>query len=158
MVEMEKQVLKVYGPYISKIDGRKRVLLYFNDKSRTTKSLARFLYEQKHGKLPAHLTVDHIDEDFINDDLDNLQPLTREENIKKAWENGTNAAKEWFKGFCPQCGVEFVKPMNHVRHNRKQGKPGPYCSKSCAGKFNQTKQKTFRKSKPIILTKPPINC
>ena len=80
---MEKYILKVYGPYISKQDGRKRVLLYFNDKSKTTKSLARFNYEQKHGKLPAHLTVDHIDEDFTNDDIDNLQPLTREENIKK---------------------------------------------------------------------------
>ena len=77
---MYKHILKVYGPYTSKCDGRKRVVFYYSDKSTSTTSYARYLYEQANGILPDELTVDHIDEDFTNDELDNLQPLTLLEN------------------------------------------------------------------------------
>lgn len=37
---------------------------------------------------------------------------------------------------CPQCGEPFEARMRHVRHNRKQGKAGPFCGKRCAGKYS----------------------
>ena len=144
---MEKQIIKIYGPYFSKRDGRKRIVFYYSDKSTSTTSYARYLYEKANGVLDDELTVDHIDENPNNDMIDNLQPLTRIENIKKARANGKQAT-EWFEGFCLECDKSFIKPMRDVRSNQfVKGKPGPFCSRSCSGKFNQRKQKEFRKSK-----------
>lgn len=136
----DKIVLKVYGPYISRKDGRKRVIIRYSDLSMSVRSYARFLYEQKNGKLDKLLTVDHIDEDFRNDNIENLQPLTRKENIQKAWKAGTNKPKEWFTANCQICNNLFTRPKNIVDHNLKQGKAGPFCSRKCAGTYNQKVQ------------------
>ena len=148
---MYKHILKVYGPYTSECDGRKRVVFYYSDKSTSTTSYARYLYEQANGILPDELTVDHIDEDFTNDELDNLQPLTLLENINKARENGKQNT-EWFNGICVECDKPFIKPMRQIRGNQfVKGRPGPFCGKSCSGKFNQRKQINFRKSKAHVV-------
>lgn len=154
MVELvdsvEKQLLKVYGPYVSKRDGRKRVVFYYSDKSTSTTSYARYLYEEANGVLPDDLTVDHIDEDFKNDDIENLQPLKLLENIQKARQNGKQAT-EWFEGLCLECDSSFAKPMRQIRGNQfVKGKPGPFCSRSCSGKFNQRKQINFRKPAHVV--------
>lgn len=135
-----KKILKVYGPYTSKKDVRKRVVFYFDDKSTSTTSYARFIYEQENGKFDTALTVDHIDEDFANDIIENLQPLTRIENIQKAWQTDKNKPKEWFEGVCQICDIKFIKPMRDVKHNQlKQKKSGPFCSRKCAGTYNARK-------------------
>jgi hypothetical protein len=122
--------MKVYGPYTRK-DGRQHVILY-KDGLRTTVSYPKYLLEQKLGhSLSSCETCDHIDNDFTNNNLDNLQVLTREKNAAKA-----NAFKPRELGTftCPVCKCSFTKPMNYIRGNLKQGKSGPYCSRSCAGK------------------------
>ena len=82
------------------------------------------MYEQANGILPDELTVDHIDEDFTNDELDNLQPLTLLENINKARENGKQNT-EWFNGICIECDKPFIKPMRQIRGNQfVKGRPG----------------------------------
>lgn len=141
---MEKKILMVYGPYISKRDGRKRVIIVYDDKSKTTRSLARFMYEQENGKIDPALTVDHVDENPFNDVMENFQLLTRSENAKKARQ--FKQLTEWYEGVCLECNKLFMKPMRQIRHNQgSQNKPGPFCGKSCAGRFNQRKQKEFRK-------------
>lgn len=124
-------IVKVYGPYSRKEDKRKVVVLRMSDGSLTTKSYARFLYEQSNGEIgDINLTVDHIDEDVTNDTLDNFQLLTRSDNIIKA------GGYPLYKGFCPQCGNGFTKRLSDVRGNIKKGKAGPFCSRYCAGKRN----------------------
>ena len=54
-------------------ETRKGVLMSFHS----------FLYAWYKGEVPAGYDVDHIDNDTLNNDLDNLQLLTHEENIKK---------------------------------------------------------------------------
>lgn len=152
MVELVKQILKIYGPYTSRRDGRKRVVFYYSDKSTSTTSYARYLYEKANGVLPDDLTVDHIDEDFTNDVIDNLQPLTLLENIQKARDSGKLIDTEWFKGICLECEKPFTKPMRQIRGNQfVKGRPGPFCSRSCSGVFNQRKQKNFRKARVVQL-------
>lgn len=147
-----KRLLKVYGPYVSKRDGRKRVVLYYSDKSTSSTSYARYLYEQANGILPNELTVDHIDEDFTNDIIDNLQTLTLLENIQKARNSGKQQT-EWFEGICLECDKSFTKPMRQIRGNQfVKGRPGPFCSKQCSGKYNQRLQRNFRKPKMFILS------
>lgn len=127
------QIVKVYGPYSRKEDNRKVVVLRLSDGKLTTKSYARFLYEQEHGLIgDKDLTVDHIDENEENDILDNFQLLTRKENIKKSAKKS-----EIYFGFCPMCSNGFSKFMRNVRSNQeKKNKAGPFCSRSCAGKYN----------------------
>ena len=75
-------------------------------------------------------TVDHIDDDFTNDDLSNLQLLTLVENIKKQHERSPRKIYEFI---CPCCEKPSQKYLNEVTSNWKKGKSGPYCRKSCAG-------------------------
>lgn len=140
----EKILLKVFGPYICK-DGRKRVVFYFNDKSTSSMSYARYLYQIEKGEIDKELTVDHIDENRENDVIENLQPLTRLENIQKAILNGKMKETEWFEGTCVECNKVFIKPMRQIRNNQfKQKKVGPFCSRSCAGKHNQRLQMQYK--------------
>lgn len=48
-------------------------------------SLSKFLYAWFNGKVPAGYDVDHIDNNPFNNSLENLQLLTRYENIHKRY-------------------------------------------------------------------------
>lgn len=126
--------MKIYGPYTRK-DGRKHIIKYENGK-RITQSYPRYLMEQKLGRelLPTE-EIDHKDNDHTNNDIDNLQILTKRENIKKEYIR-SGRTKTLYKGICPMCNNSFVKELRRVIDNKKQGKAGPFCSKSCAGKYS----------------------
>lgn len=121
--------MKIYGPYL-RPDGRKHIVIIHADKTRQTKSYPRYLLEQHIGReLTDDETCDHKDDDFTNDDIDNLQILSRADNINKA-----KQSRAFFEFNCPMCGNLAFKPLNQVKHNHQLGKRGPYCSRSCAGK------------------------
>lgn len=123
--------MKMYGPYLRK-DGRKHVVILHEDGTKQTKSWPRVLMEQHLGRelLPEE-TVDHIDNDFSNDAIENLQVLSRVENIQKEHKRNPRKIYEFN---CPECGDFSTKYLNEVLHNRKLGKKGPYCSRKCAGR------------------------
>lgn len=82
---------KVTGPY-TRSDGRKHLCLNNSklskgDPNKTrTLSYPKALVEVREGRLLAdNETADHIDEDFTNDDLNNLQILTRIGNAIKSF-------------------------------------------------------------------------
>ena len=51
---------------------------------------------------------------------------------------------------CPECKSEVVVLTREVRHNQiKRGREGPFCGRSCAGRWNQRKQKFGRGGMPI---------
>lgn len=120
----------IYGPYPDKT-GRRRIVFVYPHRT-TSISYARYLMQNNLGReLDKNEEVDHIDNDFTNDDIGNLQILSKEENHRKQLE--LQAAEIW-TGNCGICGVQFSKAASQVRANLKQGRSGPYCSKSCAGK------------------------
>ena len=128
--------MKIYGPYTRK-DGRQHVILYENNKRKTV-SYPKYLLETKLGRsLLPHETCDHIDGNPLNNSLDNLQLLSRSDNIRK---HAALLPAELCTFTCPICLCSFTKRMHHIRHNRKQGKRGPYCSRSCAGKAGRVAQ------------------
>ena len=133
--------MKIYGPYTRK-DGRKHIVKYKNGK-RTTQSYPRYLMEQHLGRpLLDTEEVDHTDEDYTNDDINNLQLLTKIENVRKNIIH-TDKKPEIFEGICPICSTPFTKEMRHVKDNQiKRGKAGPFCSRSCAGKYSTSRQRT----------------
>jgi hypothetical protein len=138
--------VKVYGPYLRK-DGRKHLIVIYDDGRRKTVSYPKYLLEQKLGReLLSHETCDHIDGDYTNDSLDNLQVLSRADNAAKAM---VIRPAEMGYFVCPECHASFYKSMRDVRWNQlAQNKAGPFCSKACAGKYGQRLNKTFRGGKP----------
>lgn len=123
--------MKIYGPYKRK-DGRSHIIL-INNKKRTTISYPRFLLEQHlQRKLLPTETVDHINNDFTDNRIENLQILTLIENNKK--ENILHPRKT-YTFICPNCEKEATKWENNVKNNLKKGKQGPFCSRKCAGQY-----------------------
>lgn len=132
--------MKVYGPYIhstGQLKGRRYVNIVRHDGSRTTMLYSRYIMEQHVGReLYYDETVDHIDEDFTNDDISNLAILTRAENAGKS--SRLRQSIEWHEFICPYCKCIAKKNARHVRHNRKLGKKGPFCGRQCAGKWSMS--------------------
>lgn len=137
----DKSVKTVNGPYIhttGRLEGRSYVDIYFDDGTKTTKLYSRFLMEKHLGrKLKYDETVDHINEDPTDDRLENLQVLSRSENARKS---ASKRSIEMITFRCPECGEWVEKKARNVRSNRKKGRDGPFCGKSCAGKHSARKQ------------------
>ena len=75
---------KIYGPYPRKSDGRMQLVLS-KGKLKITKLYAKFLMEAFLGRiLSKEETIDHINENPLDDRIENLQILTREENTRKS--------------------------------------------------------------------------
>lgn len=127
-----RTIKKVYGPYTRR-DGRKHVIILFTNGTRDTVSYPKFLMEQHLGrKLEDWETVDHINDDFTDDRLENLQILSRADNVKKSAKG-----EETITFICPVCNKEATKLARNVRHNQgTYRRLGPFCSRSCAGKHN----------------------
>lgn len=81
---------KVFGFYVRK-DNRKIVILQsLEDSKLKTVSYPKFLIEQHLGRyLTKDETVDHINADFTDDKIENLQILSRAENAAKSFKDGT---------------------------------------------------------------------
>jgi hypothetical protein len=104
--------------------------VWYDDGSHGTTLYSRYLMEQHLGRrLDPHAeTVDHINDDFTDDRLENLQLMTRADNARKS-----ARPAETMDFTCPRCLNDFVGSARRYRDNQvKQGKRGPYCSSSCA--------------------------
>lgn len=131
---MALKVSHYRGPYFSKFYGRKYMVeVYTSGKSKQL-WLSRYLMQQKLGReLLNSEHVDHIDEDKTNDDIANLQILTKSENTSKHNESRGNL-KGILTYLCPSCEKLFERKVKIVESNAKYNKTGPYCSKSCSSK------------------------
>lgn len=74
-----------HGYVVTNPENRKTLILFNSDEDRSSTQYARYLKAVSIGRfLSDDETVDHIDEDKTNDDIDNLGILTRAENIEKS--------------------------------------------------------------------------
>jgi len=64
--------------------GYLTVGLFFNKKN-YCKYVHRFVYETFKGEVPDGLEIDHVDGDRTNNSLENLDVVTRRENINRAY-------------------------------------------------------------------------
>ena len=110
--------------------GRKRVDLVNSEKDRTTISYARYLMCVKLGYLlSSEYEVDHIDRDCSNDEISNLQVLTKEEHLLKTTKEATTGRTTKLLT-CECCGKHFEREVRQIRNNRQ------FCSYSCNGKMS----------------------
>ena len=138
-----ENVRKVYGPYLRK-DNRQHVVIVFNDGMKKTVSYPKFLIENYTGNiLDLNETVHHIDGDFTNNALTNLEILIRPIHARQ------HAKKLISQKFiCEVCSTEFElvgQKLHDAATNRLKGKVGPFCGRSCAGKAShQTSKYTIQ--------------
>lgn len=102
-------------------------LVHKVDRSRTTLSWARYLMCVEMGRvLESREHVDHIDEDKLNDEMENLQILTPGENTRK---NARKRGRLWVELLCLGCEEKFFRPKSKT-HLSKGGRTTS-CSSKC---------------------------
>ena len=120
--------LQTYGPYTRR-DGRMHVILVRHNsagsiESRRTVSYPKYLVEKYLDTyIDERYTIDHIDGDFTNNELDNLRIVLRDRHS-----SSHALMRETLTKQCVVCGGSF----NTTHANRAT------CSKHCAGVLSRT--------------------
>lgn len=136
-METDKEGIRYY------IGTDNRVRGYIPGTSRIT-SYPRILMSNYLGRtLKPNDQVHHMDGNPLNNDIDNLLVLPRElhdliheHDYRKYYDR---------IAICNYCGKEFVwkahsQQQYYMNSKRRKNMRGPFCSKSCAGKFGTDEQ------------------
>lgn len=130
-------VKNVNGPY-KRPDGRLHITAVVNGK-RTSVSYPKYLLLLEGHEFGEDDTVDHIDRNFNNNDLPNLQILPRSEHAKK-----DAISVKPVELICLECGKTFGRTVRTVNNSAVKKKAGPFCSKVCVGKYGSDVQNNKR--------------
>ena len=129
---------KMYGPYNNSKDGRLRCVVVFQDGKKKTVSYPKYLMEVHLGRyLTSDETVDHIDGNFLNNDLSNLQVIDRRLHAQMDVRRNVDVVVS-----CRYCGKSFTIAGSTLsdrnRSDRKQS--GYFCSRRCSGLYGKAIQ------------------
>lgn len=141
----------VIGPSQGK-DKRLRVSIFFPNGECRWVSYPKYLMECYLGRyLEKNETVDHIDGNFLNNDISNLQVLDRLEHIKN-----DAVRNEDIEVTCQMCGKIFTIKGNtlHNRNRKDRTQSGYFCSKTCTGRYGAYVQNGYIKPQKVDIIKP----
>ena len=127
---------KVYGPYRRKTDNRYHVIAIDKEGKRKTISYPKYLMEMHLNRyLLRSEEVHHIDENVTNNDLSNLE-------VKDGAEHKRLHKTKYFNNIivkCIWCNKQITltpkQQSTRTREIRRKNVNGPFCSKSCSGKY-----------------------
>lgn len=126
---------KIYGPY-NRNDGRQHVITIQNGIKRTV-SYPKFLMEKHIGRfLLENETIHHKDGNPKNNNVSNLEIKLKKEHSR------LHSLKYISESFiCPICNKKFTLEGKRLRkfysNKRLRKSKGPFCSKSCVGKYGK---------------------
>lgn len=122
------------GYIVTNKELRNHVCLFNSSTDRTTISLARYKMCCKLGYiLEDYYEVDHIDNDKTNDNIENLQVLTKEQNRAKETERYNRYEKVFHDQICPACNKEFKVSSKIYNGRIKLNKDHRFfCSSKCS--------------------------
>jgi hypothetical protein len=126
---------KRYGPYRSTNGYMYWWDQYPNGKSRQVWVHREVAAEMVGRRLGSEEHVHHKNRIPWDNRPENLEVLPRSIHLAQHGRRSNT----FLTIICPMCGKEAVLRARFVRHNRKQGKAGPFCGKSCAGKWSHLK-------------------
>jgi hypothetical protein len=135
----------VYGPYVSKEDGRSRCVIVHENGHKQTISYPRMLVESYLGvSLADNEDVHHIDGDVSNNDISNLEVVLKSQHVR---EHSIKYKEDIFVP-CYYCGINItLTPAKQSQRSRdkSRGKVGPFCSRRCSGKYGADVQRAAKK-------------
>lgn len=125
---------RIYGPYKGK-DNRLRICIVNEDNSRSVKSYPKYIIEQYLGvELEVNEHIHHIDGNPLNNDISNLEIVYAKDHVR---EHSTKY-KDDLQVICIYCNKNFILTPKQQRYrfrNGNEGKNGPFCSRTCSGKY-----------------------
>lgn len=102
-------------------------------KERATVTYAKYVMSVKHGRrLSREEEVDHVDGNKLNDDVSNLEIVSRKENKRRY---DLAHPEKVVSLECDYCHRTFSRVRRQTSHS-KPGQVGNYCSRSCNGLAN----------------------
>lgn len=107
-------------------------VIYFNNKKKSI-PYHKYLWEKENGKTPKGYIIHHKDKNKLNNSLNNFELLTRSEHAKLHYKAPIEST--FIELICKYCNKKFPRRRSYEKHNRKN-KVGPFCGKSCAGKWS----------------------
>ncbi len=121
-----------FGYLVTNPEGRKTVILYNSHTDRSSTQYARYLLAVRIERyLTSDEEADHRDDDFTNDDINNLQILSKEGNQNKKY-NRMTATRDVP---CANCGNVFTYALSEIKDRQRRGVEDICCSRSCATKY-----------------------
>lgn len=130
---MKKEIWRSSLTKMAGYIGRK---IIYDDGTSHTSYEHREVMERYLGRsLSSCEVIHHKDGNGENNVLENLEILTVSGHAKR---HARKAAPVGLR--CALCGNAFMRTARYERHNRKQGKAGPFCSKVCAGRWSRNEQ------------------
>lgn len=140
----------IHGPYRKK-NGRLIVGLYSTSARLRTVSYPKLLLELSIGRrLVGDETCDHIDDNFHNDNISNLQVLSRAANLAKHI-----PPQETIVLNCTYCGTEFKRLLWRHKINHKSNRHAWFCTKSCKDRYGSLQRRQQRNCPIVAVIKIP---
>lgn len=134
-IELQEPYKSHFKPFgtVSKMSSGRRIIYFTKlDGVQTGTSYARYLMAVKLGHFIADdLEVDHIDNDFTNDNIDNLQVLTSEQNLKKYHKHYKENIQQYYELTCAKCYKKYI--VEQKDYTKTLVNTNTYCSKKCLG-------------------------
>lgn len=155
---------EVYRSPVCFIEGYRAYTVHYDTGKKTTVLEHREIMEKLIGrKLSSNEHVHHKDENKLNNSIDNLIVLPREAHALHH-----HPKEPMMKLICINCECEFERIPHRERSERKRGKIGPFCGRSCLSKYfssssqllkfqNAGKSFSGRKSKDGIHASKKLN-
>lgn len=124
-----------FGYLVTNKEPRRNIILFNSKSERSTISYARYLISVQIGRfLEPHEHVDHIDNDKLNDVIENLQILTKQENNTKAAKT-RGAQRALIR--CPICIKIFSISKGNSQLIPSLAGKITCCSRDCSYKFKK---------------------
>ena len=134
-----EEVKQVYGNHISNVykpklhpDGRYYIQFHLANGRNSTTPYARFLMAMRIGRvLKKSETVDHIDRNKANNDINNLRIISFRKHLKEDVRKVRHVEVD-----CVWCGDKMFRSPNALNSMAKAEKAGPFCSSRCVGAYS----------------------